>query len=175
VWESELEDHKCAREVSHTSTTSIWMYSWEHLEGVNRSSCEINSKQHKLGLYKVLVRTKTKLGWEERRKENSLLDYSFKMSIKLRSNIASERELKKTVIAISKVDTRHNDFYRGSAKSYSTLWWPPLVKGCNQCLNPSQVIQISNLSATFVFLISISRCEESPQIGAPHALHKLLQ
>jgi hypothetical protein len=54
-----------------------------------RGPTKINSKQHKLGLYKLLVRTKTKLGWEERRK-NSSLDFSFKVSIKLRSNIASE-------------------------------------------------------------------------------------
>jgi hypothetical protein len=56
-----------------------------------------------------------------RRKENSPLDCSFKMGIKRRSNIASERELKKTVITISKVEKRHNDFYRGSANAYSTL------------------------------------------------------
>jgi hypothetical protein len=100
--------------------------------GVNRWSCEINSKQHKLGLYKVLVRTKTKLGWQERRKENSSLDCSFKMSIKHRSNIGSERELKKTVVTISKGDKRHINFYHGLANAYSTLSWPPLVKGCTQ-------------------------------------------
>jgi hypothetical protein len=38
-------------------------------------------------------------------------------------------------------------------------------------LNPSQVIQRSNLSATDIFLMSKSRCEESPQIGVSHALH----
>jgi hypothetical protein len=42
-------------------------------------------------------------------------------------------------------------------------------------LNPSQVIQRSNLSTTIVFLISIPGCEESPQIGVSHALHKCLQ
>jgi hypothetical protein len=42
-------------------------------------------------------------------------------------------------------------------------------------LNPSQVIQRSNLSAIIVFLKSISRCEESLQIGVSHALHKLLK
>jgi hypothetical protein len=46
-----------------------------------------------LGCHKnILVRTKTKLGCEERRKENSSLDCSFKMSIKLKSNIISEYE-----------------------------------------------------------------------------------
>jgi hypothetical protein len=39
-------------------------------------------------------------------------------------------------------------------------------------LNSSQVIQKSNLSATIVFLISISRCEESPQIEVSHALYQ---
>jgi hypothetical protein len=38
-------------------------------------------------------------------------------------------------------------------------------------LNPSQVIQRSNLSTTIVFLISIPGCEESPQIRVSHALH----
>jgi hypothetical protein len=32
------------------------------------------------------------------------------------------RELKKTIIAISKIDKRHNEFYSGSANTYSTLW-----------------------------------------------------
>jgi hypothetical protein len=41
-------------------------------------------------------------------------------------------------------------------------------------LNPSQVIQRSNLSTTVVFLISISGSEESPQIRVSHALHKCL-
>jgi hypothetical protein len=42
-------------------------------------------------------------------------------------------------------------------------------------LNPSQVIQRSNLSTTVFFLISNPGCEESPQIGVFHALHKCLQ
>jgi hypothetical protein len=42
-------------------------------------------------------------------------------------------------------------------------------------LNPSQVIQRSNLSTTIIFLISIPSCEESPQIGVSHAFHKCLQ
>jgi hypothetical protein len=77
------------------------------------------------------------------------------------------RELKKTVIAISKMDKRHNDFYHGYATPCcGDLLWSRVA------LNPSQVIQRSNLSATNVFLISISRCEESPQIGVSHAIHK---
>jgi hypothetical protein len=39
-------------------------------------------------------------------------------------------------------------------------------------LNPSQVIQKPNLSATVFFLISQPVCEESPQVGVSHALHK---
>jgi hypothetical protein len=42
-------------------------------------------------------------------------------------------------------------------------------------LNPSQVTQRSNLSTTVVFLISIPGCQESPQIGVSHILHKCLQ
>jgi hypothetical protein len=39
-------------------------------------------------------------------------------------------------------------------------------------LNPSQVIQRSNLSTTLFFLISNPLCEESLQVGVSHALHK---
>jgi hypothetical protein len=42
-------------------------------------------------------------------------------------------------------------------------------------LNPSQLIQRSNLSTTIVFLISNLGCEESPQIKVSHTLHKCLQ
>jgi hypothetical protein len=37
---------------------------------------------------------------------------------------------------------------------------------------PSQVIQRSNLSTIVFFLISNLVCEESPQVGVSHALHK---
>jgi hypothetical protein len=49
---------------------------------------------------------------------------------------------------------------------YGDLLWSVVA------LNPSQVIQRSNLSAIVVFHISISRCDESPQIRVSHALHK---
>jgi hypothetical protein len=45
--------------------------------------------------------------------------------------------------------------------------------GSRVALNPSQVIQRSNLSTTIFFLISNHVCEESPQVGVYHALHKL--
>jgi hypothetical protein len=41
-------------------------------------------------------------------------------------------------------------------------------------LNPSQVIQRSNLSTTYVFLLSIPHCEESPQIGVSHAFTQMI-
>jgi hypothetical protein len=41
-------------------------------------------------------------------------------------------------------------------------------------LNPSQVIQRSNLSAILFFLISQPICEESPQDEVSHALHKII-
>jgi hypothetical protein len=50
------------------------------------------------------------------------------------------RELEKTVITISKIDKRHNDFYHGYA--YSTLWWPPLVKVCSQPLSSDPNIKL---------------------------------
>jgi hypothetical protein len=37
---------------------------------------------------------------------------------------------------------------------------------------PSQVIQRSNLSTTVFFLTSNPLCEESPQVGVSHTLHK---
>jgi hypothetical protein len=56
--------------------------------------------------------------------------------------------------------------------------WPMPTPRCRDllwsrvALNPPQVIQRLNMIATVVFLISISRCEESPQIEVSHALHK---
>jgi hypothetical protein len=83
------------------------------------------------------------------------------MSIKLRSNITSEYENQED-----------------SMTTIFTMVWPMPTPGCGDllwlmvALNPSQVIQRSNLSATIVFHISMSYCEESPQIGVSHALHK---
>jgi hypothetical protein len=79
------------------------------------------------------------------------------------------RELKKTIIAISKW-TRDTTIFTVvrpmPTPCCGDLLWPRVA------LNLSQVIHRSNLSATVVFLISISCCEESPQIGVSHALHK---
>jgi hypothetical protein len=52
------------------------------------------------------------------------------------------RKLKKTIIAINKMVKRQTDFYRGSANAYSTLWWPPLVKGCTQPLSSDPKIKL---------------------------------
>jgi hypothetical protein len=41
-------------------------------------------------------------------------------------------------------------------------------------LNPSQVIQRSNLSVMVFFLIFQLICEESPQVGVSHALHNMI-
>jgi hypothetical protein len=60
-----------------------------------------------------------------------------------------------TTIAIKKVDKRRVKFFRGSVKAYLhvvvTSFWSRVT------LNPSQVIQRSNLSFTVIFLISWSR------------------
>jgi hypothetical protein len=56
---------------------------WEHLEGVNRWSCKTCPKQHKLGLINELEWIKTKFGWEEKIEDNSSLDCSLNVSIKL--------------------------------------------------------------------------------------------
>jgi hypothetical protein len=57
---------------------------------------------------------------------------------------------------------------------YSVVWTLPTpccgdLLWSRVALNPSQVIQRSNLSTTILFLISILGCEESPQIGVSHA------
>ena len=67
------------------------------------------------------------------------------------------RELKKTITTISKW-TSH--------KAIFTMVRPMPTECCGDllwsrvALNPSQVIQRSNLSATYVFIISISLCED---------------
>jgi hypothetical protein len=113
-------------------------FTWEHLEGVNRWSCKTCSKQHILGLINVLAKTKTKFGWEEKREENSLLDCSIEMSIKLgvifQVNMSTQEDDNRN----KKIEKRHDNFYRGLANAYSTLWWPPSSR---VALNPSQVIQ----------------------------------
>jgi hypothetical protein len=65
------------------------------------------------------------------------------------------------------MDKRHNIFTmaRSMPTCCGDLLWSRVA------LNPSQVIQRSNLSATIFFLISISLYEESPQIRVFHALH----
>ena len=67
------------------------------------------------------------------------------------------------------MDKRHDDFIMWFDQCLLHVVVMPLVKGSTQ---PSQVIQRSNLSITVVFLISVLGCEESPQIGVSHALHK---
>jgi hypothetical protein len=52
--------------------------------------------------------------------------------------------------------------------SYDDLLWSRVA------LNPSQVTQRSNLSATVFFLISQPVCEEFPQVGVSHTLHKMI-
>jgi hypothetical protein len=80
-------------------------------------------------------------------------------------------ELKKIVIAINKKtsDTTIFTVVRPMpTPCYGDFLWS------NVALNPSQVIQRSNLSATISTLYQESRCMESPQIGVSHALHNCL-
>jgi hypothetical protein len=56
--------------------------------------------------------------------------------------------------------------------------WPKPTPRCSDllrsriALNPSEVIQRSNLNAMIFFLISQLVYKESPQVGVSHALHK---
>jgi hypothetical protein len=57
----------------------------------------------------------------------------------------------------------------GSANAYSTLWLPPSVKGCTQPISSDLNIKVEYHN--FIPYIK-SLCEESPQVGVSHALHK---
>jgi hypothetical protein len=70
----------------------------------------------------------------------------------------------KTTIAIRKMHKRHN--------VYSTLWWPPSVKGCAQPLSSDPKIK---LEYHVVLPYIKSLYEESPQVGVSHALHEWSQ
>jgi hypothetical protein len=58
--------------------------------------------------------------------------------------------------------------------------WPNPTPCCGDllrsrvALNPSQVIQRSNLSVMVFFLISQLVCVEYPQVGVSHALQKMI-
>jgi hypothetical protein len=80
------------------------------------------------------------LGWEERITLH--LVAPLRWVLNLGAILQMSRELKKTVIARSKIDKRHNNFYHGSANVYSTLWWTPLVKGCTQPLSSDLKIKL---------------------------------
>jgi hypothetical protein len=108
--------------------------------------------------------------------ENSLLDCSLDMSIKLRNDNTSE-------IWELFEDNNHNKvnaqetlrfylMYRNKANAYSTLWWPPSVKGRTQLLSSDPKIKLDYHD----FLPYIkSFCEKSPQVRASHALHEWSQ
>jgi hypothetical protein len=86
--------------------------------------------------------------------------------------LQESKELKKTIIAISKwtSDTTIFTVVRPMpTPRYGDLLWSSVA------LNPSQMIQRSNLSSTNIFLIPKSRGEKSPQIGVSYVLHKYLQ
>jgi hypothetical protein len=55
---------------------------------------------------------------------------------------------------------------RGSDNAYSMLWWPPLVKGCNQPLSSDPKIKLEYHG--FLPFLKYSLCEESPQVGVSH-------
>jgi hypothetical protein len=55
---------------------------------------------------------------------------------------------------------------RGSANSYSTLWWPPSVKDHTQSLSSNPTIKFEYHS--FLPFLKCSLCEESLQLGASH-------
>ena len=85
---------------------------------------------------------KAKLLWIER--ENTSLDCSFEICIKLWNNRASEyvRTLWKKTITIKKCTSDTVILSRGSDNAYSMLWWPPLVKGCTQPLSSDPKIKL---------------------------------
>jgi hypothetical protein len=102
---------------------------WEHLEGVNRWSCNFFSEQHKLGPINGLEWIKTKFGWEEERTKDSSLDCSLEMCIKLGAickwNLSSKED--KNHSKVKRQET-WRFLSRGSVKrnmlNYSMLWRP---------------------------------------------------
>jgi hypothetical protein len=100
-----------------------------------------------------------------RERENSSLDCSFEICIKLWNNSASEyvRTLWKKTITIERCTSDTTILSSGSANAYSTLWWPPSVKDCSQSLSSDPKIKLEY--HVFLPFIKYSLCEESPQIG----------
>jgi hypothetical protein len=79
------------------------------------------------------------------------------------------RTLGKTTFTIKKCTSDTVILSRGSANAYSTLWLPPLVKGCTQPLSSDPKIKLEYYG--FLPYTKFSLCEESPQVGVFHALH----
>jgi hypothetical protein len=75
-------------------------------------------------------------------------------------------------------DNNRNKVNRQKTRRFCLVVRPMPTPRCGDllrlrvALNPSQVIQRQNLSSTVFFLISNPICEESPQVGVSHALHK---
>jgi hypothetical protein len=75
-------------------------------------------------------------------------------------------------------DNNHNNVNRQETQRFYPVVRPMPTPRCGDLLqssvtlNLSQVIQRSNLSTTLFFLISNPLCEESPQVGGSHTLHK---
>jgi hypothetical protein len=75
-------------------------------------------------------------------------------------------------------DTNRNKVNGQETRRFYPVVWPMPTPRCGDllrsriALNPSQVIQKSNLNTTVFFLISNPICEKSPQVGISHALHK---
>jgi hypothetical protein len=110
-------------------------------------------------------------GWEEERKIDSSLDCSLDICIKLgaicKCSISTKEDKSRSKVKW----TRDNDFSRGSAKAYSTLWWPPSIKGCTKPLLSDLKIKLE--CHGILPYISIL-CEEFLQVVLSHTLHKMI-
>jgi hypothetical protein len=90
------------------------------------------------------------------------------MCIKLRSNNPSEYENSNNQ---NKIDAHETRRFYPMVRPMPTPHCGDLLRS-RVALNPSQVIQRANLSTMLFFLISNPLCEESPQVGVSHTLHK---
>jgi hypothetical protein len=93
------------------------------------------------------------------------------MCVKLRNNNASE------IWELLEENNRNKENAQETRRFYPVVRLMDTPRCDNLlrsrvALNPSRVIQRSNLSVTLFFLISKILYEESPQVGVSHALHE---
>ena len=113
----------------------------------------------------MLVKTKTKLGWEEREEGRTL---HLIAPLRCVSNLGAIIQVNMR----TQDDNNHNKVNRQETRRFYLVVRLMPTPRCGDLLrsrivlNPSQEIQWSTLSITISFLCSFPVCKESPQVGA---------